>query len=106
MSNLLKMLGVLLFGAAVSVGATTTTPKKHSTGTVHSTTKTVHSTSTTVHSRTKAGLSTTKTAHSTTKAVLIGGSTWPLKLTSTTAPRTDTTIPADATISMASPIGV
>jgi penicillin-binding protein 2 len=38
-SNLLKMLGVLLFGAAVSVGATTTTPKKHSTGTVHSTTK-------------------------------------------------------------------
>jgi penicillin-binding protein 2 len=41
-SNLLKMLGVLLFGVVVSAGATTTTttPKKHSTGTVHSTTKT------------------------------------------------------------------
>ena len=43
MSNLLKMLGVLLFSAALSAGATTattTTSKKHSNGTVHSTTKT------------------------------------------------------------------
>jgi penicillin-binding protein 2 len=42
-SNLLKMLGVLLFSAALSAGATTattTTSKKHSNGTVHSTTKT------------------------------------------------------------------
>ena len=39
MSNLLKMLGMLLLGVAVSAGATTTTTKKHSTGSVHSTTK-------------------------------------------------------------------
>ena len=45
MSNLLKMLGMLLLGVAVSAGATTTTTKKHSTGTVHSTTKTKAKTS-------------------------------------------------------------
>ena len=39
MSNLLKMLGVLLFSLAMGAGATTTTSKKHSTGTVHTTTK-------------------------------------------------------------------
>src|SRR5580704_5168115 len=44
-SNLLKMLGVFLLGVVVSAGATTTTPKKHSTGTVHSTTKTKAKTS-------------------------------------------------------------
>jgi penicillin-binding protein 2 len=38
-SNLLKMLGVLLFSVAVCAGATTTTSKKHSSGTVHTTTK-------------------------------------------------------------------
>jgi penicillin-binding protein 2 len=38
-SNLLKMLGVLLFSLAVGASATTTTSKKHSTGSVHTTIK-------------------------------------------------------------------
>jgi penicillin-binding protein 2 len=38
-SNLLKMLGVLLLSLSVGAGATTTTSKKHSSGTVHATTK-------------------------------------------------------------------
>jgi penicillin-binding protein 2 len=68
-SNLLKMLGVLLFSAALSAGATTattTTSKKHSSGTVHSTTKT----------KAKTGASHAgKTTHvaSTSKAVAHGG---------------------------------
>jgi penicillin-binding protein 2 len=39
-SNLSKMLGVLLFSVALSAGATTTTSKKHSSGTVHTTART------------------------------------------------------------------
>ena len=42
-------------------------------------------------------------SHSTIKAVLIGGSVSPSKLTSTTAPRTDTTVPSDATESIEYP---
>jgi penicillin-binding protein 2 len=67
-SNLLKMLGMLLFSAALSAGATTattTTSKKHSSGTVHSTNKT----------KAKTGAShAAKTTHvaSTSKAVTHG----------------------------------